>query len=192
MMQTELLDKSSPFNLLSGSSCCSLQGEVILIGGSEEDVSYSNPFLQIKSFDIFDAKWSSTFISSHNILNRSFHSSVTINEKIYIFGGIIQNYDESYNLQTTKEIIQIEKSLFGIKCCLFAESDLTANQGASANLAGKELNQAVIFGGVSTSSQVLIVFAVVVVVVIVIIVIIIILLLFSSNGGSRDVYCYNN
>lgn len=153
MIQTELLDKSASFNLLNGCSSSLLNNEVFIIGGNEDNIPNSNPFLQIRPFDVLEANWSKTFVSSHNILNRSFHSSITINEIIYIYGGNVKNYDSNYNLEISKEIITIEKSIFGVKCSLLLESELTANQGATANLVGKELNQGFIFGGVSVSPQ---------------------------------------
>lgn len=142
------LTNTDAFSIPFGSSASIIADQVYLIGGIESGKINENPFLQLRVMNIFTAEWVRAFVDTNAIVNRLFHVSVTMKDKIYVFGGSVLNFDHQYNLSPTQEIFTIEKTIFGIKCTRIKSSPLAAKKGLSATCVGKDLSRVILFGGI--------------------------------------------
>jgi hypothetical protein len=125
-------------------------------------------YLQVDVLDIKSAKWKPEYIVTNTIKNRAYHGVAVvmqtataldntqtgnmIQQSVLIFGGgelDVLDGSSSPTLTPAKEVVQLEKGLFGYKAnTIFSDTERKlAYLGLTTSTVGSQLDRVLIFGG---------------------------------------------
>jgi len=134
------------FAILGGSSHFDQIDKCLILGGW--NVSRPQTYLSMYCFDIFTLQWAKLMINTSGVRNRAYHTSVRLENCIYIFGGIISEPTEQEVI--TNQAIKCTDTEEGYKLVI-SECACGGRKGMTSCAIAP--NRAILFGGSGMGSK---------------------------------------
>lgn len=145
-MNWEILSADNQITL--GGSCVSIDKEIYIIGGQDQQTNKTSNYLNIATYSLEKLDYVTRHINSNGIYNRRNHTAVAFKDDIVVMGGYNTS---SIGADIFSEMITCKKTAFGLKCDVETVTQL-GRFGHSCNVFG-DGNRAIVFGGNGLDSK---------------------------------------